>query len=96
MKALVPFFFFAAVRNRMWSQAVARTELSKILATRPWDQIDGIWMQAGCYTAASMQSAAAAPQERRKSRSTGRRGRACQAPPRGCGERKNGPEGPFR
>src|SRR5580704_19272272 len=34
----------------MWSQAVARTELSKILATRKWDQIDGLWMQVGCYT----------------------------------------------
>lgn len=39
----------------MWSQAVARTELSKILATRSWDQISGLWMQAGCYTANSMQ-----------------------------------------
>ncbi len=42
--------------NGMWSQAVARTELSKIIATHPWDTIDGIWMQAGCYTAFSMQS----------------------------------------
>src|ERR1700691_3430072 len=39
----------------MWSQAVARTELSKIAATRDWDQIDGLWMQVGCYTANSMQ-----------------------------------------
>jgi ribose transport system substrate-binding protein len=39
----------------MWSQAVARTELSKILATHSWDQIDGLWMQVGCYTADSMQ-----------------------------------------
>jgi ribose transport system substrate-binding protein len=39
----------------MWSQAVARTELSKILATRKWDQIDGLWMQVGCYTANTMQ-----------------------------------------
>ncbi|HXF52551.1 MAG TPA: hypothetical protein VNK52_00370, partial [Hyphomicrobiaceae bacterium] len=23
LKALVPFFFFAAIRNRMWSQAIA-------------------------------------------------------------------------
>ena len=44
--------------NGMWSQAVARTELSKVLATRDWDQIDGLWMQAGCYTANSMQSEA--------------------------------------
>ena len=39
----------------MWSQAVARTELSKILATHSWDEIDGLWMQVGCYTANSMQ-----------------------------------------
>lgn len=39
----------------MWSQAVARTELSKLLATRSWDDIDGLWMQVGCYTANSMQ-----------------------------------------
>ncbi|MEK1886104.1 MAG: sugar ABC transporter substrate-binding protein [Phyllobacterium sp.] len=39
----------------MWSQAVARTELSKILATRNWDEIDGLWMQVGCFTANSMQ-----------------------------------------
>ncbi len=39
----------------MWSQAVARTELSKILATRNWDTIDGLWMQVGCYTANAMQ-----------------------------------------
>src|SRR6201992_2382292 len=36
--------------NGMWSQAVARTELTKLIATKPWDQIDGLWMQAGCYT----------------------------------------------
>lgn len=39
----------------LWSQAVARTELSKILATRTWDDIDGLWMQAGCFTANAMQ-----------------------------------------
>lgn len=39
----------------MWSQAVARTELSKILATRKWGEIDGLWMQVGCYTADTMQ-----------------------------------------
>lgn len=39
----------------MWSQAVARTELSKILATQNWDQIDGLWMQVGCFTANQMQ-----------------------------------------
>ncbi|MDQ0509351.1 sugar ABC transporter substrate-binding protein [Ancylobacter amanitiformis] len=44
--------------NGMWSQAVGRTELSKILATRNWDQIDGLWTQVGCYTANSMQNEA--------------------------------------
>ncbi|OBQ75023.1 sugar ABC transporter substrate-binding protein [Mesorhizobium erdmanii] len=39
----------------MWSQAVARTELSKILATRSWGDINGLWMQVGCFTANSMQ-----------------------------------------
>lgn len=39
----------------MWSQATAKTELSKILATHSWDKIDGLWMQVGCFTAASMQ-----------------------------------------
>jgi len=40
----------------MWSQAVARTELSKIIATHPWSGIDGLWMQVGCFTATSMES----------------------------------------
>lgn len=39
----------------MWSQAVTRTELSRILATRSWDDIDGLWLQVGCYTANAMQ-----------------------------------------
>jgi ribose transport system substrate-binding protein len=39
----------------MWSQAVAREKLSEILATHSWDDIDGLWMQVGCYTAAAMQ-----------------------------------------
>lgn len=47
-----------AEANGMWSQAVARTELARITATHPWDQIDGLWMQVGCYTATSMQSEA--------------------------------------
>ena len=39
----------------MWSQAVARTELNKLMATRDWSDINGLWMQVGCYTADSMQ-----------------------------------------
>ncbi|HEX4768370.1 MAG TPA: sugar ABC transporter substrate-binding protein [Lichenihabitans sp.] len=44
----------------MWSQAVARTELSKILATRKWNEIDGLWTQVGCYTANTMEIEAGA------------------------------------
>lgn len=47
-----------AEANGMWSQAVGRTELSKILATRDWADIDGLWMQVGCFTANSMQNEA--------------------------------------
>ncbi|MCF1707943.1 sugar ABC transporter substrate-binding protein [Tabrizicola sp. J26] len=47
-----------AEANGMWSQAVARTEMSKIIATHPWESLSGLWMQVGCYTASSMQSEA--------------------------------------
>ena len=50
----------------MWSQAVARTELSKILATRRWGEIDGLWMQVGCYTANTMQLEAGATPDKLK------------------------------
>ncbi len=50
----------------MWSQAVARTELSKILATRKWNEIDGLWMQVGCYTANTMQIEAGATPDKVK------------------------------
>jgi ribose transport system substrate-binding protein len=44
-----------AEANGMWSQAVARTELAKIVATHSWETLNGLWMQVGCYTANSMQ-----------------------------------------
>ncbi len=50
----------------MWSQAVARTELSKILATHNWNEIDGLWVQVGCDTAASMQDEAGIPDNKKK------------------------------
>jgi ribose transport system substrate-binding protein len=50
----------------MWSQAVARTELSKILATHNWNEVDGLWLQVGCYTAASMQDEAGIPDNKKK------------------------------
>jgi ribose transport system substrate-binding protein len=55
-----------AEANGMWSQAVARTELSKILATHTWKDIDAVWMQAGCYTAASLQDEAGIPDSDKK------------------------------
>lgn len=58
--AKFPNIKIVAEANGMWSQAVARTELSKILATQKWDQIDGLWMQVGCYTANTMQIEAGA------------------------------------
>jgi ribose transport system substrate-binding protein len=53
-----PDIHIVAQANGMWSQAVARTELSKIIATHPWSSIDGVLMQAGCYTANAMQKEA--------------------------------------
>ena len=53
--AKYPGIHIIAEATGMWSQAVARTELSKILATHTWDQIDGLWTQVGCYTANTMQ-----------------------------------------
>lgn len=50
----------------MWSQAVGRQELSKILATHPWDQIDGVWMQTACFQANSLQDEAGIPDDKKK------------------------------
>ncbi len=44
-----------AAVNGSWSEQGARTELSKVLASHSWDDIDGVWAEAGCYTAFSMQ-----------------------------------------
>lgn len=64
--AKYPGIHIVADANGMWSQAVARTELSKIIATHPWDTIDGLWMQAGCYTGFAMQSEAGIPDNKLK------------------------------
>lgn len=50
----------------MWSQSVMRSELSKVLATRSWDDIDGMWIQVGCYAAAGMQDEAGIPDDKKK------------------------------
>jgi ribose transport system substrate-binding protein len=48
----------------MWSQAVARTTLTKILTNHPWGDINGLWMQVGCYTATSMEKEAGIPDDK--------------------------------
>jgi ribose transport system substrate-binding protein len=47
-----------AEANGQWTQSGARNELTKILATHPWSEINGIWLETGCYTVASMQDEA--------------------------------------
>lgn len=59
--AKYPGIHIVAEGTGMWSQATAKTELSKILATNGWNKIDGLWMQVGCFTAVSMQLDAGIP-----------------------------------
>lgn len=58
MLANYPDITITAQTPGMWSQAVTRSEMSKILATTSWDRIDGVLGQAGCYTIFSMQDEA--------------------------------------
>ena len=50
----------------MWSQAVGRQELSKIVATHPWSEIDGVWMQTACNQAETLMDEAGIPDEKKK------------------------------
>lgn len=50
----------------MWSQAVARTELTKILASHPWEKVDGVLVQAGCFTVFSMMDEAGITDDKKK------------------------------
>lgn len=59
-----PNLHVVAKPNGMWSQAVARKVLSQVVATNGWDNIDGLWMQVGCYTATSMQIEAGIPDDK--------------------------------
>ena len=38
-----------------WNNAHARQELTKIVATHGWDNIDGLWTQVGCYMLSQIQ-----------------------------------------
>ncbi|MBG0511014.1 ABC transporter substrate-binding protein [Agrobacterium sp. MOPV5] len=49
----------------MWSQATARSELTKLTATVPWDQINGVWTQTGCYAAGALQDEAGIPDDKK-------------------------------
>lgn len=78
----------------MWSQAVTRTELSKILATQSWDDIDGLWMQVGCYTANAMQlEAGKTPEELIPCAGEGANGGRIQMLP--VGTEVEGASGPY-
>lgn len=59
--AKYPGIHVVADANGMWSQAVARTVMSKIIATHPWNTINGLWMEVGCYTAFTMMNEAGIP-----------------------------------
>ncbi len=50
----------------MWSELVLRSELSKVLATKSWDDIDGLWIQVGCYTASAMEDEAGIPDNKKR------------------------------
>jgi ribose transport system substrate-binding protein len=79
--------------NGMWSQATARQELAKVVATHGWDGIDGLWMQTGCYTAAAMQlEAGIAEQDVRPCAGEAANGHRIQMLPPGTIEG----EGPYR
>ncbi len=53
-----------ASANGLWSQPEARVQLTKMLATRSWDEIDGLLLQTGCYEASMMQlEAGVAPKD---------------------------------
>lgn len=78
-----------------WSQAVARTELSRILATQSWDNIDGLWMQVGCYTANAMQlEAGRTPAQLKPCAGEGSNGGRIQMLP--AGTAVQGGEGAYR
>ena len=59
--AKYPDIHIIAEANGQWSESGARNEMTKILATHPWSEIDGMWVEMGCFTMASMQDEAGIP-----------------------------------
>ncbi|WP_245518343.1 MULTISPECIES: substrate-binding domain-containing protein [unclassified Mesorhizobium] len=50
----------------MWNETIVRSEMSKLLATRSWDTIDGLWVQEGCAALGAMQDDAGIPDGKKK------------------------------
>lgn len=62
--AKYPDIHIVAEANGHWTQSGARDELTKILATHPWSEINGIWLETGCYTVGAMQMEAGIPDDK--------------------------------
>ncbi len=52
--------------NGLWSNPGARDALTRILTTHTWDEIDGVWVETGCYAAVSVMKEAGIPNEKLK------------------------------
>jgi ribose transport system substrate-binding protein len=50
----------------MWSESVARSEMTKILASHNWDEIDGVLSQLGCFSVTELQIEAGIPEDKLK------------------------------
>jgi ribose transport system substrate-binding protein len=50
----------------MWSESVARAEMTKILASHKWDEIDGVVAQLGCFSINELQIEAGIPESKLK------------------------------
>ena len=50
----------------MWNATIVRSEMAKLLATKPWSEIDGLWVQEGCTALSAMQDEAGIPDGQKK------------------------------
>jgi len=53
--AKYPNIKIVAEPNGMWSQAIAREALTEVMATRSWNDIQGVWGSAGCIQSWSLE-----------------------------------------
>lgn len=56
--AKYPDIKIVAQPNGMWSQAVARKALTEVMATRKWDEIQGVWGATACIQSWSLETKA--------------------------------------